>query len=95
MLGIILHAPSQVLQIMTELNLSFTPLVLPTTTGFCDQDNFYISVKYGSQGDNFQIMMLHAGSWRELDTELYSLTDNNTHVSIVVPYTAPDTVFEV
>ncbi|CDQ75742.1 unnamed protein product [Oncorhynchus mykiss] len=39
-------------------------------------------------------MMLHAGSWRELDTELYSLTDNNTHVSIVVPYTAPDTVFE-
>uniref|UniRef100_A0AAZ3R5T2 ZP domain-containing protein n=1 Tax=Oncorhynchus tshawytscha TaxID=74940 RepID=A0AAZ3R5T2_ONCTS len=77
-----------------ELEASLEDVVLPTTTGFCDQDNFYISVKYGSQGDNFQIMMLHAGSWRELDTELYSLTDNNTHVSIVVPYTAPDTVFE-
>uniref|UniRef100_A0A4W5PP43 Zona pellucida protein AX 1 n=1 Tax=Hucho hucho TaxID=62062 RepID=A0A4W5PP43_9TELE len=78
-----------------ELEASLEDVVLPTTTGFCDQDNFYISVKYGSQGDNFQTMILHAGSWRELDTELYSLTANSTHVSIVVPYTAPDTVFEM
>ncbi|KAK6297179.1 hypothetical protein J4Q44_G00317620 [Coregonus suidteri] len=78
-----------------ELEASLEDVVLPTITGFCDQEHFYISVKYGSQGANFQTMMLHAGSWRELDTELYSLSDNRTHFSIVVPFTAPDTVFEM
>uniref|UniRef100_A0A8C8CVE4 Zona pellucida protein AX 1 n=1 Tax=Oncorhynchus tshawytscha TaxID=74940 RepID=A0A8C8CVE4_ONCTS len=73
-------------------------LVLPTITGRCDQENFYFSVKYGSQQDNFQTMMLHAGSWRELDIELanlYSLTGNGTHFSITVPFTAPAAAFEL
>ncbi|KAK6294993.1 hypothetical protein J4Q44_G00342190 [Coregonus suidteri] len=74
-----------------ELEASREDVVLPTITGSCDQENFYISIKYGSQRDNFKTMMLHAGSWRELDTELstlYGLTANGTHFSIVVPFTA-------
>uniref|UniRef100_A0A674EB27 Zona pellucida protein AX 1 n=1 Tax=Salmo trutta TaxID=8032 RepID=A0A674EB27_SALTR len=77
---------------------TFSVSVLPTITGSCDQENFYFSVKYGSKQDNFQTMMLHAGSWRELDTELaklYSLTGNGTHFSIVVPFTAPAAAFEL
>uniref|UniRef100_A0A8C7PQN7 Zona pellucida protein AX 1 n=1 Tax=Oncorhynchus mykiss TaxID=8022 RepID=A0A8C7PQN7_ONCMY len=81
-----------------ELEASREDVVLPTITGSCDQENFYFSVKYGSQQDNFQTVMLHAGSWRELDIELaklYSLTDNSTHFSIVVPFTAPAAAFEL
>uniref|UniRef100_A0A674EBE3 Zona pellucida protein AX 1 n=1 Tax=Salmo trutta TaxID=8032 RepID=A0A674EBE3_SALTR len=81
-----------------ELEASREDVVLPTITGSCDQENFYFSVKYGSKQDNFQTMMLHAGSWRELDTELaklYSLTGNGTHFSIVVPFTAPAAAFEL
>ncbi|XP_020351505.1 uncharacterized protein LOC109900224 isoform X1 [Oncorhynchus kisutch] len=81
-----------------ELEASREDVVLPTITGSCDQENFYFSVKYGSQQDNFQTMMLHAGSWRELDIELaklYSLTGNGTHFSIVVPFTAPAAAFEL
>uniref|UniRef100_A0A8C8CRL1 Zona pellucida protein AX 1 n=1 Tax=Oncorhynchus tshawytscha TaxID=74940 RepID=A0A8C8CRL1_ONCTS len=81
-----------------ELEASREDVVLPTITGRCDQENFYFSVKYGSQQDNFQTMMLHAGSWRELDIELanlYSLTGNGTHFSITVPFTAPAAAFEL
>nr|XP_046147127.1 uncharacterized protein LOC123990565 [Oncorhynchus gorbuscha] len=81
-----------------ELEASREDVVLPTITGSCDQDNFYFSVKYGSQHDNFQTMMLHAGAWRELDIELaklYSLTGNGTHFSIIVPFTAPAAAFEL
>ncbi|XP_055729517.1 uncharacterized protein LOC129817942 isoform X2 [Salvelinus fontinalis] len=81
-----------------ELEASREDVVLPTITGSCDQESFYFSVKYGSQQDNFQTMMLHAGSWRELDTELaklYSLSGNSTHFSIIVPFTAPAAAFEL
>uniref|UniRef100_A0A4W5MP96 Zona pellucida protein AX 1 n=1 Tax=Hucho hucho TaxID=62062 RepID=A0A4W5MP96_9TELE len=92
----LVFAPIQCFRSVCSL-AAFSVLVLPTITGSCDQENFYVSVKYGSQQDNFQTMMLHAGSWRELDTELaklYGLTDNGTHFSIIVHFTAPAAAFE-
>lgn len=67
--------------------------VLPTLTGTCDHHNFYISVKFGSQGHHFQTLV----GTRYL-TELaedYKFQENGTHFSIEVPYNAADTAFEV
>lgn len=68
--------------------------MLPTATGTCDEANFYIAVKYGNQGKDFQTML----GARDLTTELadgYNFQDNGTHFSLVVPYNAMDTTFEV
>uniref|UniRef100_A0A8C3GAS4 Zona pellucida protein AX 1 n=1 Tax=Cyclopterus lumpus TaxID=8103 RepID=A0A8C3GAS4_CYCLU len=69
------------------------PLVqekLPTITGTCDQNQFYISVKYGSQGNNFKAMVgLHHLTPEMAD---YQFHENSTHLSLVLPYTAKDTL---
>ena len=68
--------------------------VLPTVTGTCDQNQFYISVTYGSQGSNFQTIV----GPRQLSPEManaYNFQENATHFSLIVPYNAIDTAFEV
>lgn len=68
--------------------------VLPSLTGICDESNFYLSVKYGSQGSNFQTW-IGARHLTEEVSELYNFQENGTHFSLIVPYNAKDTVFEV
>lgn len=70
------------------------PPVLPTLTGTCDQEHFFVSVKYGSQGHHFKTMVGHQDLTPELG-ETLAYQDNGTHFSIVVPYAAPVTAFEV
>lgn len=68
--------------------------VLPTVTGTCDQNQFYISVMYGNQGNNFQTMV----GPRQLSPEManaYNFQENATHFDLIVPYNAIDTAFEV
>lgn len=68
--------------------------VLPTVTGTCDQNQFYISVTYGNQGSNFQTIV----GPRQLSPEManaYNFQENATHFSLIVPYNAVDTAFEV
>uniref|UniRef100_A0AAQ4RA54 Zona pellucida protein AX 1 n=1 Tax=Gasterosteus aculeatus aculeatus TaxID=481459 RepID=A0AAQ4RA54_GASAC len=77
-----------------ELQASLKDVVLPTTTGTCDQKHFYITVKYGSQGNNFQAMV----GYRHLNPEMaeeYKFQENGTHFSLVLPYDAADTAFEL
>ncbi|KAM6915036.1 zona pellucida protein AX 1 [Xenentodon cancila] len=76
-----------------ELQASLQDVVLPTFTGTCDQDHFLITVKYGSQGQNFQTMVGYSYLTPELMTA-YNFHENGTHFTIEVPYTAPDTVFQ-
>ncbi|XP_030577152.1 uncharacterized protein LOC115774163 isoform X2 [Archocentrus centrarchus] len=76
------------------LQASLQDIVLPTLAGTCDQKQFYIWVKYGSLGHNFETMIGN----RQLTPELakdYKLQENGTHFHLVVPYTAPDTNFEL
>lgn len=72
----------------------FSPSVLPSITGICDETNFYLSVKYGSQGSNFQTWV---GGQHLTDEvmEVYNFQENGTHFSLIVPYNAKDTAFEV
>ncbi|XP_056284023.1 uncharacterized protein LOC130202475 isoform X2 [Pseudoliparis swirei] len=76
-----------------ELQASLQDVELPTITGTCDQNQFYISVKYGSQGNNLKAMVGH----QQLTPEMadYQFQENGTHFSLVLPYTAKDTTFEL
>uniref|UniRef100_A0A8C3ASN1 Zona pellucida protein AX 1 n=1 Tax=Cyclopterus lumpus TaxID=8103 RepID=A0A8C3ASN1_CYCLU len=68
-----------------ELQASLQDVELPTITGTCDQNQFYISVKYGSQGNNFKAMVgLHHLTPEMAD---YQFHENSTHLSLVLPYT--------
>ncbi|XP_047430203.1 uncharacterized protein LOC124999364 [Mugil cephalus] len=76
-----------------DLQASLQDAVLPTLTGSCDQNGFYLSVKYGTQGRNFQTLV----GIRELTPVLannYNYQENGTHFRLEVPYTAEDVVFE-
>ncbi|XP_024147461.1 uncharacterized protein zpax1 [Oryzias melastigma] len=76
-----------------ELQASLQDVVLPTLTGTCDQEHFFVSVKYGSQGHHFKTMVGHQDLTPELGKTL-AYHDNGTHFSIVVPYAASVTAFE-
>ncbi|XP_034383778.1 uncharacterized protein LOC117727526 [Cyclopterus lumpus] len=76
-----------------ELQESLQDVELPTITGTCDQNQFYINVKYGSQGNNVKAMVgLHHLTPEMAD---YQFQENSTHFSLVLPYTAKDTTFEM
>uniref|UniRef100_A0A8C3AU55 ZP domain-containing protein n=1 Tax=Cyclopterus lumpus TaxID=8103 RepID=A0A8C3AU55_CYCLU len=65
-------------------------LELPTITGSCDQNQFYISVKYGSQGNNFKAMVGH----QQLTPEMadYQFQENSTHFNLMFSVSADGTV---
>ncbi|XP_014853015.1 PREDICTED: uncharacterized protein LOC106924040 isoform X1 [Poecilia mexicana] len=77
-----------------KLQAYLQDVVLPTLTGTCDQDQFYIAVKYGSQGTNFNTMVGGLDLTPEL-AEAYKFKGNATHGSIEVPYTATSSAFEL
>uniref|UniRef100_A0A673BPI9 ZP domain-containing protein n=1 Tax=Sphaeramia orbicularis TaxID=375764 RepID=A0A673BPI9_9TELE len=73
--------------------LSFSA-VSPFISGSCDHANFYVLVKYGTHGAQFQTLL----GKRTLSPDLaqqYNARENGTHFSVTVPFSAPDVVFEV
>uniref|UniRef100_A0A673BM59 ZP domain-containing protein n=1 Tax=Sphaeramia orbicularis TaxID=375764 RepID=A0A673BM59_9TELE len=62
-------------------------------SGSCDHANFYVLVKYGTHGAQFQTLL----GKRTLSPDLaqqYNARENGTHFSVTVPFSAPDVVFE-
>nr|XP_046229503.1 uncharacterized protein LOC124050741 isoform X2 [Scatophagus argus] len=77
-----------------ELQAFLQDGVPPKITGTCDENWFYIDVKYGSPSINFKITV----GLRELTPELaegYNFQENSTHFSLTVPYNAMDSAFEL
>lgn len=72
----------------------FPPLVLPTIAATCDYSHFYVSVKYGNQGNNFETTLGPQQLSSEVKQE-YNYRENGTHFSLDVPYDAKASVFEV
>uniref|UniRef100_A0A3Q4I106 Zona pellucida protein AX 1 n=1 Tax=Neolamprologus brichardi TaxID=32507 RepID=A0A3Q4I106_NEOBR len=68
--------------------------VLPALTGTCDQKHFYIRVKYGSQGRNFETTVGTRQLTPDLD-KAYKVQENRTHLHLRVPYNAQDSNFEL
>ncbi|CAL8318011.1 unnamed protein product [Merluccius merluccius] len=73
---------------------SLNDVVLPSVFGTCDDSTFSITVEYGSRGRNFETMIGTQMLTPELG-EAYGLTENGTHFSISLPYTAMDIAFEL
>uniref|UniRef100_A0A3Q2YR75 Zona pellucida protein AX 1 n=1 Tax=Hippocampus comes TaxID=109280 RepID=A0A3Q2YR75_HIPCM len=68
--------------------------ILPTIKGTCDQHLFYIEVTFGNQGKNFETLIEYKPLTPELEQE-FRLQENETHLTLVVPFTAKQTAFEV
>ncbi|KAM7395242.1 hypothetical protein PAMA_006823 [Pampus argenteus] len=73
------------------LEARLADIVPPSISGGCDYTNFYVLVKYGTQ--DFQTIVGKQMLSSSLAQE-YGYTDNGTHFSFAVPFTAPDVVFE-
>uniref|UniRef100_A0A3B5L354 ZP domain-containing protein n=1 Tax=Xiphophorus couchianus TaxID=32473 RepID=A0A3B5L354_9TELE len=63
----------------------------PSVSGGCDNHNFYVLVKYGSPGYNFQTMVGKRYMTPSL-AQHYDSMENGTHFSFVVPFSAPDAI---
>uniref|UniRef100_A0A665WCD2 Uncharacterized LOC115038229 n=1 Tax=Echeneis naucrates TaxID=173247 RepID=A0A665WCD2_ECHNA len=78
---------------LTVNNVLLLSVVPPSISGGCDYKNFYVLVKYGTQGFNFQTMLgkqiLTSGLAQQ-----YNLIENGTHLSMAIPFSAPAVVFE-
>ncbi|XP_013871161.1 uncharacterized protein LOC106522629 isoform X3 [Austrofundulus limnaeus] len=67
--------------------------VPPSITGGCDNQNFYVLVKYGTPGYRFQTAVGKRFVTPNL-AQQYGYMENKTHFSFVVPFTAPDVAVE-
>uniref|UniRef100_A0AAQ5ZQC3 ZP domain-containing protein n=1 Tax=Amphiprion ocellaris TaxID=80972 RepID=A0AAQ5ZQC3_AMPOC len=65
----------------------------PSVSGGCDYQNFYVLVKYGTQGLNFQTAVGKQILTQSL-AQQYGFAENGTHFSFVVPFFDPAVVFE-
>lgn len=74
--------------------MNFFTAVLPVVTGTCDEENYIISIAYGSQGRDLKYMV----GKRELTPELaeeYKVRENATHMTMRVSFLSTDAVFTV
>lgn len=62
--------------------------------GTCDEENFYVTVAYGNQGKNFNVLLGKQSLSADLYKE-YRIQENSTHFSMVVPFLANNVIFEV
>ncbi|CAL8392199.1 unnamed protein product [Arctogadus glacialis] len=76
------------------VDASLNDVVLPSVFGTCDDATFFITVKYGSQGRNFETMLGTQMLTPELG-RVYGQTENGTHLSLSLPYTSLDVAFEL
>ncbi|XP_015225049.1 PREDICTED: uncharacterized protein LOC107081374 [Cyprinodon variegatus] len=68
-------------------------IVPPSVSGGCDKENFYVLVKYGSRGYNFQTLVGKRLMTPSL-AQHYDYMENGTHFSFVVPFSSPDVAVE-
>uniref|UniRef100_A0A3P9KZA9 Uncharacterized LOC101170068 n=1 Tax=Oryzias latipes TaxID=8090 RepID=A0A3P9KZA9_ORYLA len=68
-------------------------MIPPSVSGGCDQRNFFILVKYGTKGFNFQTTVGKRLMTPSL-AQHYNYMENGTHFSFVVPFLSSDAVVE-
>lgn len=69
-------------------------VVPPSISGGCKYEDFYILVKYGSEGFNFETIVGKQTMTAGL-AQQYNLMENGTHLSFVVPFSSPNVVLQV
>ncbi|XP_019713395.1 zona pellucida protein AX 1 [Hippocampus comes] len=91
--GFLIHPEETAFAHPVEFTASLQDVVLPTIKGTCDQHLFYIEVTFGNQGKNFETLIEYKPLTPELEQE-FRLQENETHLTLVVPFTAKQTAFE-
>ncbi|XP_057679085.1 uncharacterized protein LOC130907710 [Corythoichthys intestinalis] len=91
--GFLVHPEASPFAHPVELVASLQDVVLPTIQGTCDQNHFYVEVKFGSQGKNFQTLVGYQPLTPEL-AQAFKLQENDTHINFVVPFTVKEVAFE-
>uniref|UniRef100_A0AAR2IJ64 ZP domain-containing protein n=1 Tax=Pygocentrus nattereri TaxID=42514 RepID=A0AAR2IJ64_PYGNA len=76
------------------LEITVQDVTPPTVRGNCDDENFYVTVTYGNQGKNFNVMVGGKDLFTDLYAE-YSVHENATHLSMTVPFLANEVTFEL
>ncbi|KAL2082672.1 hypothetical protein ACEWY4_022490 [Coilia grayii] len=66
---------------------------MATVSGSCDQQNFHITVQYGSQGPNIETVIGDSVLTEEL-AQHYAFSDNGTHFDLMIPFSSPDIAYE-
>ncbi|KAK5880644.1 hypothetical protein CesoFtcFv8_023648 [Champsocephalus esox] len=75
------------------LRAKLEDIALPSVSVSCGDKNFYVIVKYGTKGFNFQTIMgkrMLTGSL----AQQYGIMANDTHFSLIVPFSAADATVE-
>ncbi|XP_043076436.1 zona pellucida protein AX 1 [Puntigrus tetrazona] len=77
-----------------SVDVSLRDVTLPTVSGSCDDEKFYVVISFGNMGKNFNIMMGMHDITPDQRAEYYQM-ENATHMSLAVPFLSPDVVFEL
>ncbi|XP_026146126.1 uncharacterized protein LOC113120496 [Carassius auratus] len=77
-----------------SVDVNLQDIILPTVSGTCDEENFYVLITFGNMGKNFNIMMGVRDLTPDRGAE-YDLKENATHMSLAVPFLSTDVVFEL
>nr|XP_061843343.1 zona pellucida sperm-binding protein 2-like [Nerophis lumbriciformis] len=91
--GFMVHPEQALFAHPVKLHASLQDVVLPTITGSCDQNLFYVQVKYGNQGKNFHTVVGYQTITPEL-APAFNLQENETHLTLMVPFDDKVTAFE-
>ncbi|XP_030637538.1 uncharacterized protein LOC115818325 [Chanos chanos] len=91
--GLLILPEKQAFSHPAVVQAALKDVVLPTVSGTCDQRNYYIALKYGSKGPNFETIVGKRILTPEL-AEQYSYHENGTHFTLIIPAMSPDVVFE-
>ncbi|XP_077409620.1 uncharacterized protein LOC144039807 [Vanacampus margaritifer] len=91
--GFVIHPEGSPFAHPVELTASLQDVVLPTMKGTCDHQAFYVDVTFGSQGKDFDLLVAYQPLTPEL-AQSFRVQENETHLTLVVPFAAQQTTFE-
>uniref|UniRef100_A0A8C1FXM9 Zona pellucida protein AX 1 n=1 Tax=Cyprinus carpio TaxID=7962 RepID=A0A8C1FXM9_CYPCA len=78
----------------SSVDVTLQDVILPTVTGDCDEEKFHIMISLGNLGKNFNIMIGTHDMTPDRRAE-YGVKENDTHMSLAMPFLASDVVFEL
>ncbi|XP_016411944.1 uncharacterized protein LOC107743289 isoform X4 [Sinocyclocheilus rhinocerous] len=78
----------------SSVDVTLQDVILPTVSGTCDEEQFHIVISFGNMGKNSNIMIGMHDMTPDRRAE-YGVKENDTHMSLAVPFLASDVAFEL
>ncbi|XP_016086354.1 zona pellucida protein AX 1 [Sinocyclocheilus grahami] len=77
----------------SSVDVTLQDVILPTVSGTCDEEQFHIVISFGNMGKNSIMIGMHDMT-PDRRAE-YGVKENDTHMSLAVPFLASDVAFEL